>query len=266
MLSNDELEILLESLWDDDESGISELDGSTSSYTSTTTHSESTSNISQSTSATPTTTTTKTTLQLLEEKLVSLASGPDDFVTTNDHVLVGDVQKVNHADLDAILANEMSQLSMKERNNVMQDIHGIAEPVTETPELVTQALEQLEGCLAQIPHKEAYDRVLYLSPDYVRDSRFCIKFLRGTSFNAQQAAGRMVRHFEEKLKFFGIELLGKDIKMSDLSDLDRETLKLGTVQWLPVRDRAGRAVLCIPATKMSLKDTRTRVGVGLFMV
>jgi hypothetical protein len=49
--------------------------------------------------------------------------------------------------------------------------------------------------------------------------------------------------------------------MSDLSDLDRETLKLGTVQWLPVRDRAGRAVFCMPATKMNLEETRTRVRV-----
>jgi hypothetical protein len=262
MLSNNELEILLESLWDDDDSGLTDLDGSISSYASTRNHGESSSNISQSP---PATATTKTTLQLLEEKLMSLASGPGDFVSTDDHVLVNDVQKVNHADLDAILANEMTQLSMKERDTVMQDIHGIAEPVTETPELVTQALEQLEECLAQIPRKDAYLRALYLSPDYVRDSRFRIKFLRGTLFNAEQAACRMVRHFEEKLNFFGIELLGKDIQMSDLRDLDRETLKLGSAQWLPVRDRAGRAVFCIPAMKVNLKDTKTRVGVGIFM-
>jgi hypothetical protein len=266
MLSNDELEILLDSLWDDDRDIVQQLEGGSISSLPSAATAPSESSTSNPLSSKPVSsaaapTTTKSTLQLLEEKLMSLASGSDDTVKGDEQLLMGDVQKADRADLDAILASEMTQLSMKERDTVMQDIHGMVEAVTETPELVTQALEQLDECLAQISHKDAYDRALYLAPDYVRDSRFRIKFLRGTLFDAQQAACRMVRHFEEKLKLFGIELLGKDIRMSDLSDLDRETLKLGTVQWVPVRDRAGRAVFCMPATKMNLNETTTRVCV-----
>jgi hypothetical protein len=190
MLSNDELEILLDSLWEDDSDIAHQLEqgGSISSFASavTTPRESSTSNptSSQPVSSTATPTATKSTLQLLEEKLLSLASGSDDDRVKGDdeQVLIGDVQKANRADLDAILANEMSQLSMKERDNVMQDIHGIAEPVTETPEFVTEALERLEDCLVQIPLKEAYNRAVYLSPDYVRDSKFRMNFCEERCF------------------------------------------------------------------------------------
>jgi hypothetical protein len=61
----------------------------------------------------------------------------------------------------------------------------------------------------------------------------------------EQAAERMVRHFDEKLKLFGDDLLSRDIQLSDLEDSELETLQRGAVQLLPLRDRADRTVVCL---------------------
>ena len=154
------------------------------------------------------------------------------------------------ADVDAILAKQFNSLSMDEQNHILQEIHGVADAIHEAPEFVDQRLERMEYHIREIEDRGAYDKALYMAPNYVRDRKFRLQFLRADEFNAKAAANRIVRHFHEKQKLFDDELLGRDIAMSDLDDEDMEVMNTGYMQVLPVRDNAGRAIFCmVPEAK-----------------
>jgi hypothetical protein len=144
---------------------------------------------------------------------------------------------------DALLAKELNQLSMKQREEVYHDIHGVAKIVEETPEYVAIKLKELELELAKIPIKNAYNQAKEKSPEYVTSIRKCLMFLRAGRFDATEAAARMVRYYEEKLHLFGHEPLARDLLLSDLKEEERSSLESGYIQLLPGRDRAGRAVI-----------------------
>jgi hypothetical protein len=237
-LSPEEMLLLLDGLWDDDNDE----------------------NDSNRSSATRESAVSSTAVQL-EAKLLSIENGAD--VTTE---VVGDIKNADHADIDAILAKEMADLSVQEREYVVQDIHGIADETIvpendDDDEFFQQRLRQLEDCLAQIEDKAAYSRALYLSPEYVRNDKFRLLFLRGELFNVPAAAQLMVSHFEEKQRLFGPDLLGRDILFEDLSDADRRELEKGILQVLPVRDRAGRIVMCLGVGPLDEETSINRVCV-----
>jgi hypothetical protein len=157
---------------------------------------------------------------------------------------------------DALLAKELNQLSMKEREEVYHDIHGVAEIIEETPEFVEIKLKELELELAKIPIKKAYNQAKEKSPEFVTSIRNCLMFLRADRFDATEAAARMVRYYEEKLHLFGPERLARDLRMKDLKEEERSSLESGYVQLLPGRDRAGRAII------FGLIKVRTEAFVG----
>jgi hypothetical protein len=159
----------------------------------------------------------------------------DEFAKLKDGNLVGET--------DALLAKELNQLSMKEREEVYHDIHGVAEIVGEAPEFVEIKLKEIEEELANIPVKDAYNQAKEKSPEYVTSIRKCLMFLRADRFDAREAAARMVRYYQEKLHIFGHEPLARDILMSDLNEEERSSLKAGYIQLLPGRDGAGRAII-----------------------
>ena len=104
-------------------------------------------------------------------------------------------------EVDAFLAKEMTQLSVQERDQILHDVHGVADVIEETPEFVEDSLTQLDIGIANIPHKPEYDRAMYLDADYVLDRKFRIMFLRSERFDASKAAARMVKYFREKKRF-----------------------------------------------------------------
>lgn len=143
----------------------------------------------------------------------------------------------------ALLGNELYQLSMKEREEVFHDIHGVAEIVEETPDFCASRLEQLELDLLRIPDKDAYNQARAKSPEYVTSRKSGLMFLRAARFDTREAADRMVRYYKEKLLVFGSEPLARDICLTDLSSDAMACLETGYRQLLPGRDRAGRAIL-----------------------
>jgi hypothetical protein len=164
--------------------------------------------------------------------------------------------------IDARLANELNQLSMKEREDVIHDIHGVADIVQETPQLLQQSLEEMQQALdqmtsdssQQIPkHKKACAAYLLAKEqnhDYLQNPKLLVSFLRSESFDPQKAATRLLHFVTEKLILFGPEKVGRDILLSDLDSQDLKALESGFFQLLPARDRAGRAILCgIPALR-----------------
>ena len=144
---------------------------------------------------------------------------------------------------DRTLAREMNGLSMKEREQRFEEMHGVSSFIDETPSFVAEALWKLDQELASIPQKSAYNLAYSMDRSYVEDNKFRLMFLRADLFDAKKAAERLVLFFEKKLKFYGPATLVRSILMSDLGDDDITTLKSGVFQILPSRDRAGRPIL-----------------------
>jgi hypothetical protein len=154
---------------------------------------------------------------------------------------------------DALLANELNRLSIKERDQVLYDIHGVADIVDEdtNTKFVPQHLELLKRELAKIPKKTAYEYAYAASPAYVNSRKLRLSFLRAESFDPIKAAFRMVAFFESKLALFGKSKLTKEICLEDLTADDMACLESGYFQFVG-RDRAGRPILvCFPGIKQT---------------
>ena len=115
----------------------------------------------------------------------------------------------------------------------------------EPPTMVQDALEQLEQYITQMPanQKQAYTQAVAQATNYVKDRAFCLKFLRAEKFNVTQAAVRLTRHFEEKQKLFGADLLGREITWTDLDPDDQEALSNAYLQVLSTLDQSNRRVV-----------------------
>ena len=160
---------------------------------------------------------------------------------------------IEHAqeEIETRLASELNQLSMKERDDVFNDIHGVADIVEETPELLEKSLlciqQELDKIISQPKKKQvcaAYLLAKEKNPHYVLNPKFLVTFLRSESFHPPKAALRLLKFLQEKLTLFGPEKVGRDILLSDLDSRDLKSLESGFMQLLPARDRAGRAIIC----------------------
>jgi hypothetical protein len=147
------------------------------------------------------------------------------------------------ADMDKVLAQEVHNLSLEERNRVYEDVHGVAEPLEEDPKLVAQRLSEFDLKLSTIRNKPAYDFALQQSPEYVNDRKFHLMFLRSTELDANEAAQKFVNHFDFKMELFGREKLAQNITLGDLDEKGLKYLRSGEIQILPATDRIGRPIL-----------------------
>jgi hypothetical protein len=153
----------------------------------------------------------------------------------------------NPAETCAMLAKEMNQLSIEEREKVLEDVHGIARVVDEPQGFVQSRLVLLERELANLPikNKAAYDLAQALDKEYVQDDKLRLLFLRAESFDPYHAACRLVSFLEQKHCLFGREKLTRTICHDDLEDDDVATLEHGMFQQLGERDRAGRKIIAM---------------------
>jgi hypothetical protein len=149
------------------------------------------------------------------------------------------------AEASAMLAKEMNQLSVDEREKVLEDVHGIARVVDEPQEFIEACLALFEKELSKISSKAAYDLASSMSKEYTSSKKIRLMFLRAESFDTPNAASRMVRFFDEKYELFGGDKLTKDITLADLDPDDITTIENGFLQVLPSKDCAGRKVFCI---------------------
>jgi hypothetical protein len=153
-------------------------------------------------------------------------------------------------DPTTLVANAMSNLSLVEREQASEDLHGVSAEVNETPELIASALHKMELCLQKIRHKAAYQVALARQEgaSYVQNPTLRLAFLRADRFDEKKAAERFVGFLDWKVRLFGLEKLCQwHIGLDDL-DYDAQSLvKSGIDQILPSRDTRGRAVLVIMA-------------------
>jgi hypothetical protein len=151
-------------------------------------------------------------------------------------------------DIDALIANELNKMTLKEREEIMYDLHGVSEVIDEDPDMVARKFEEVKSILAEKQTNKkaaAYNLAVSMSSNYVKNRKFLLMFLRAERFHAKKAALRVISHFHKKLELFGASKLCKDITLEDLDPHAMEVLENGHLTLLPARDRADRLVYCI---------------------
>ena len=149
--------------------------------------------------------------------------------------------------VEASLAKDMAQLSVTERNNALEDIHGVrTEYVHEDPAYVDSCIEQLKNSLNEMRNDsnekaDPYHKAVSLGPQYF-DRKFYLMFLRAREFNIRDTVNLILNHFAFKLRLFGPEKLAKEITLEDLNEDDMNAMRTGYVLFSPVKDAVGRTV------------------------
>jgi hypothetical protein len=166
---------------------------------------------------------------------------------------------------ETFLAREMAKLSVSELETVLHDIHGVAEKVKETPELLLEKLSDLDMAIANIRNKDPTSASAYIvaetmNPGYVKDDSFRLLFLRSTHFDVDQTCKRLLGHFQKKLELFGSQRLCKTITLDDLDADDMDCMNRGQSQMLPYRDRSGRAVFVQALSHYAYKQVLNAVS------
>jgi hypothetical protein len=162
-------------------------------------------------------------------------------------------QTQQSVDSGIAIAAELTRLSLKEREDILHDLHGVAPTVPETPESIQDALQQLHAYLEQQCRASAASPSLYQmalqsdNPSHVLDPAFGLLFLRSEHFVIPAAANKLLKFLQIKLELFGRAKLCQTITLDDLDDDDIFCLENGHFQLLPSRDRAGRAIFCFPS-------------------
>jgi hypothetical protein len=157
--------------------------------------------------------------------------------------------KNNPKDVDTLLSKELMRMSLKDRNAIQEEIHGVhCIARNETPELLETSLRQLAVELDQNLAPEetrAYQQSQKLPNTYVNTVGFRLRFLRCELFDAKKAARRMAFILNTVRDLFGAYALERAIRLSDFSKEELKYIRRGRYQWLPFRDRSGRRVVVI---------------------
>jgi hypothetical protein len=178
---------------------------------------------------------------MMKASTTQLPVGYEEAATLLDGV-------VFNKDFDQFLSREMQSLSMNERTQVQEEIHGVSNLCPEeTPEMVDEALKNMQDHLDKMKHKPIYDQ---LSPfSYLHTKEWRLRFLRCDLFDCQKAAVRLVRFTDYMEKEYDIEVLERPLRLSDLQtkcgDKEKEIMdsfKSGHSQLFPFRDRSGRRI------------------------
>ena len=193
-------------------------------------------------------------LTMAQENLASLsgaawydAEPPDEDLTQEES--------------NALRAREMNQLSTQEREQVYFDLHGVAEVLEEDAAFVECKLTEFDEAIHRIsgPHT-AFQRAALMSPEYVENVDFRLKFLRGDRFDVEVAAKRFIAYFEHKLELFGPDKLTREMRLADLGEDGLANLKTGFLQPLPTRDSSGRMTLVwMPGLRMSVRGSSSNI-------
>ena len=173
-------------------------------------------------------------------------------ITPENHPIVKEV--------DTLIAKELFQMSLDEREKALDDVHGIVRSDDEDPNFLNQRLMQLEYNLCLMKHGTVYEEAEQLSEMFVRDPHFRTMFLRAEHFEPRPAAQRMLRFFECKKELFGRDKLVTKITLQDLDDDDLEALRSGDGQISPLKDASGRPIMTFVQNLRRYKSIENVVG------
>ncbi|CAJ1959487.1 unnamed protein product [Cylindrotheca closterium] len=146
--------------------------------------------------------------------------------------------------LDSFLANSITQLDVRQRESILEDLHGIrnSENPENNPASVDLWLQLLDMHLQNIKRGTVYETAEAIDRVYVTSRKFRMMFLRANRYDSQAAAIQIIKFLELKRSLFGQEKLAKKITLADLDEDDKAKLQSGTLQISSKQDRAGRGV------------------------
>jgi hypothetical protein len=169
-----------------------------------------------------------------------------------------------------LIANDLRDLSKGRRELVWSDMIGNDSNAghfekgisLESPEICEQSLQELDRELKGMFSfgDTALRRARNQCPSYVDDRDFRLRFLRAERYHVKNAATRLLRHFEEKKFLFGEACLGRDIRLSDLTDDDLECLQVGGQQISPFLDKHGRTIEIVNLQLMMRNPVRSKIS------
>jgi hypothetical protein len=178
--------------------------------------------------------------------------------------------------MDTLLAKQLGQLSLKDREEMNEEIHGVhCLAVPETPDLIREKLAEMEEALichhqhcdvifaggdatgirvrrnntnhpANGASNEAYNEAILMESQYIHDPALRVMFLRAEFFNARKAAIRFVNFLQLIRDSLGPQaLVHEPWTFNIFTSEELKTYKKGAYQVFPGRDRVGRRVLGI---------------------
>ena len=182
-------------------------------------------------------------------------------------------------DAESLLQEEMMKLSLKDRNDFQEEIHGVqCLAREESPEVLREYLYRLDVELNndKVPSEQ---RKHYLKsqelfahknkPTYVNTDEFRLRFLRCVLFDVTMAALRINKYLGLVDELFGEFSLQRPIRISDFSKVELREFRKGRYQFMPYRDRAGvrgRRILSVfPDQHWENMSTILRTKIWLYL-
>jgi len=153
--------------------------------------------------------------------------------------------------VDNLFSKELLQLSMEDRNELAEEIHGVrCLALDETPELLQASVRKLASVLESDNMIPRHQKLAYLQSQslpwtYINGDDFRLRFLRLTLFDAVKAAKRIVRFLDLACYLFGNFLLERPVRLSDFNKKELQYIRNGCFQFLPFRDRSSRRIFAI---------------------
>jgi hypothetical protein len=154
------------------------------------------------------------------------------------------------------LAEDLNSLTFEQRQQIDEEIHGVADEVRETPEFIAGKLQAMRDEARKLPlgQRKAYDRAVFLRPQIETDDSFHLMFLRAKRFVPEEAACLMAIYFQSKLELFGEALLVQHITWVDMTPQDQEFVRSGGYLHLRGKERKGRIILYSRVFSWDLSD------------
>lgn len=173
------------------------------------------------------------------------ASGPfyQAYGRHQENAESGDERKKQ--EIDQALADAVSKLSFKERQQHEEILHGVDQEISDEEAVLSKALHELDHQLSMSGTEgTVYNVAKRMNPEYVNAKSFRVMFLRSNDYYAKAAARQILAFFDIKKQLFGADKLTKEITIDDLAEDDLTCLKIGLAQQLG-KDRSGREVFLL---------------------
>jgi len=161
---------------------------------------------------------------------------------------------------EALLTQEMLQLSFTDRNDVQEEIHGVkCLAPEETHDLLRDSLARLNVEIELLPlqEKSAYVRVRTqqefartqqqpVPPSYIDTLEFRLRFLRCELFLPKKAAIRMMGFLNVAYDLFGDCAMYRPVRLQDFTPQEKRDCQKARIQLLPQRAcGTGRHIICL---------------------
>jgi len=135
---------------------------------------------------------------------------------------------------------------------------------TETPELISTKLKELEISLTDTPKSKKLNYLIALQkcPDQCTDT-FKLQHLRCEVFRVQDATKRIIAYWDKRIEIFGEERGFLPLNLEGALKGDEKALQIAYLRPTHEKDDAGRAILFVDPSRMPLdKKTLDRKSMG----